>query len=63
MRLSYQPTKAADKERTTAIRDWAENTAFEYKGADGKMRTIGDRGAIPQVVQDAYEAAKEAGTV
>ena len=48
---------SSDKERNAAIRAWAQSTGFKYKGADGKERTLGDRGAIPQEVSDAYDKA------
>lgn len=40
-----------------AIREWAQMTGYNYKGADGKDRTLGDRGAIPDVVTQAWKAA------
>jgi len=43
----------ADKERTSAIRAWAQ--ANKVKQPNGKP--LGDRGRIPQEIIDAYDAA------
>lgn len=46
-----------DADRNKVVREWAQSSGFKYTGADGKDRTLGDRGAIPQAVYDAYDAA------
>jgi hypothetical protein len=48
-----QGSQKADKERTRAIREWAQ--ANNVKQPNGKP--LGDRGRIPQEVVDAYDAA------
>ena len=53
-----RPT-TADKERMRKVREWAQQTGFEYAGADGKMRTLGDRGRVPEEVIKAWEEAGE----
>ncbi|GAB2932510.1 Lsr2 family protein [Rhodococcus aerolatus] len=39
--------KAADRERTAAVREWARSNGYD----------VSDRGRIPTAVADAYEAA------
>jgi len=51
--------KAADRERNRKAREWARSTGFEYPGADGKMRTLGERGRVPEEVIKAWEEAGE----
>lgn len=50
-------TNAADKERLTKIRAWAQSSGFTYKNAAGEDTTLGDRGRIPDAVVKAYEEA------
>lgn len=56
-RSSKAAATSADKDRNAAVREWAKATGFEYPGADGKARKLGDRGAIPDAVYKAFDAA------
>lgn len=56
---SASTPKTADRERNKAARIWARQTGFEYAGADGQMRTLGERGRVPDVVIQAWEEAGE----
>lgn len=58
-RAAASGSKAADRERNRKAREWARSTGFEYPGADGKMRTLGDRGRVPEEVIKAWEEAGE----
>lgn len=49
----------AATERNKKVREWAQTTGYEYAGADGTMRTLGDRGRVPDVVIKAWEEAGE----
>lgn len=60
-KASAKAANDADKERTKAARVWARETGYRYKGADGEERTLGDRGAVPSVVMQAWEEAGEPG--
>jgi len=51
------------KEHNKKVRAWAIASGFKYEGADGKERTLGDRGSIPQVVLDAYDKAVANGEI
>ena len=48
-------TASSDKEKMRKVRQWAQDTGFKFKRADGSETTLGDRGRIPQEVVDAYE--------
>lgn len=50
---SSSSSKTSNKNRL--VRQWAQDSGFQYKGADGEMRTLGDRGQIPEEVHRAYE--------
>lgn len=55
VRTAAAPAKSADKAKMKRVRQWAQDTGFKFKGADGTERTLGDRGRIPQEVVDAYD--------
>ena len=59
VRAAASGSKAADRERNRKAREWARSTGFEYPGADGKMRTLGERGRVPEEVIKAWEEAGE----
>lgn len=52
-------TSKAEKDRLKKVREWARTTGFKYRGADGQMRTLGERGRIPDEVIKAWEEAGE----
>lgn len=63
-RRSSTTSGSADKEKMKAIRAWAQSTGFTFPSAtekdkDGKpvMKTLGDRGRIPEEVVKAYDEA------
>ena len=47
----------ADRDYLRRVREWAQETGFTYKGANGEDRTLGPRGRIPDEVQRAYDNA------
>jgi len=60
MRLTPSRTAPkSDKNKLKAVREWAQATGYKFKGADGELRTLGDRGRIPDEVVKAYEDANE----
>jgi hypothetical protein len=45
------------KERVKAVRAWAQSTGTKFKAADGTMKTVGDKGRIPDEIFAAYDEA------